>query len=365
MKREVDISVVKAAEKRIVTWFKRNKHMVLSFSGGKDSICTADVIVKAMQKNAISFDRLTVVFFDEEGIFPDFEQTVKEWRLKFLDLGSRFYWFCLPIKHYNCVNKLQNDETFICWEPGKEHLWMRPKPSFAISRHKKFRRGMDYQTFNDRLCDGIPNIVGLRIFESMQRQAVVRRMGPDQKKFLYPIYDWRDNDVWLYIQRNNLKFPDTYIQLYKVGVTTNRLRISQFFSVDTIRVIPKILEFQPELYQRIIKREPNADLVMLYWETDMFRSSQENRKFSGGEKKDWKTLFYKELKKAKNNPEMYPTARNGIPAQKQLNVLLKDVTDQNTQAVFQGMYQVLIAGDPKNRTVRAIQERIKRENRSL
>ena len=26
------------------------------------------------------------------------------------------------IKHYNCCNKLANDESFICWEPGQERF---------------------------------------------------------------------------------------------------------------------------------------------------------------------------------------------------------------------------------------------------
>lgn len=39
------------------------------------------------------------------------------------------------------------------------------------------------------------------------------------------------------------------------------------------------MEFYPDLYERVIRREPNADLVMLYWDTDMFRSSKQDRKF--------------------------------------------------------------------------------------
>lgn len=99
--KEFNVNVVEAAERRIYKLFQDNKLVSLSLSGGKDSICLADVMVKTMQKYGISFDRLIVVFFDEEAIYPDVEQIVLEWRSKFLSLGAKFYWFCLPIKHFN------------------------------------------------------------------------------------------------------------------------------------------------------------------------------------------------------------------------------------------------------------------------
>lgn len=356
MRRNINISVVEAAERRVLQAFNRNKYVNLNFSGGKDSIVTGDIVIKTMQKYNISFDRLYVIFYDEEGVFDDFEQTVIEWREKFISLGAHFYWFCLPIVHYNCVNKLENDETFVCWEPGKEHLWIRKMPKFAIRHHSKFKPGMNYQKFNDVLFKNTPTIVGLRMYESLQRMGVIRRMSNTQNNFIYPIYDWQDNDVWLYIQRRGLKFPITYLYLYKVGTPLNRLRISQFFSIDTIKVVPKILEFYPDLYERIIRREPNADLVMLYWETEMFRSSKQDNKFSKDEPKSWKKKFNEELKKAYKNPSMYP----GIKA---LKVLFKDLTELNSDKVYRGMYGVLIAGDPKKRTVRSLQSQIKIENK--
>ena len=354
MRKKLKVNVVEAAERRILEAFNNNRYVAMSFSGGKDSICMADITIKTMRKYNIDFDRLHVQFYDEEGIFPDFERTVQEWRQRFIELGAHFYWFCVPIKHYNCVNKLENDESFICWEPGKEHLWIRPKPKHAISRHKLFEPGMSYQSFADRLFKGVPIIVGLRMYESIQRLAVVSKTKPSQKKFVYPIYDWRDNDVWLYIQQNNLTFPETYIHLYKVGVQVNKLRISQFFSIDTIRTIPRILEFQPGLYEAIIKREPNADLVMLYHETEMFRSSRQNQKHK--EQHDWKTKFDKEFKRAIKYPQDYP-------GMKSVRRLVHHTDEYTRQSTWRNIYQVLVAGDPKERRSRAIMGQLRADNK--
>jgi predicted phosphoadenosine phosphosulfate sulfurtransferase len=349
--KELDCNVVEAAERRIYELFQKNKTVSMSFSGGKDSICMSDVMIKTMQKYGISFSRLIVLFIDEEAIYPDIEQMVLDWRSKFLSLGAKFYWFCLPVKHYNCCNKLEQDESFICWEPGKESVWVRPMPKFAIRNHASFKMGMTYQEFVRKIFKTIPQVVGLRMSESVQRRSTITSMK-SVEKYYYPIYDWKDRDVWLYIQRTGLQIPVSYIYLYKVGVPLNKLRISQFFSIDTIKSLPKVLEFYPDLYQRIIAREPNADLVMLYWETDMFRSSRQDEKFE--QVKDYKRKFLEEMKRATAYPDDYP----GYSKAKKLYMKLSDATSEKT---YRSLYQLLIAGDPKNRTYRALCGQIQRD----
>lgn len=340
--RELNLNVIQAAERRIVEIFAKNKYVGLSFSGGKDSICLADMAVRTMQKYNIDFSRLLVIFFDEEAIYPDIERITMSWRRKLLDLGASFNWYCLPIKHFNCCNQLANDESFICWEPGKEDTWVRQPPKFAIRFHDKLKYGMTYQKFSDVLFKNIPMMIGVRAYESVQRitNFSMRKIN-DYKTF--PIYDWTDADVWLYIKKYGLEFPETYIYLYKVGVSKRRLRISQFFSIDTIKSLPRIMEFYPDLYERIIRREPNADLAMLYWDTDMFRSNRQNTEF----KKDtnYRELLSETMKKAVLHPSDYP----GF---KQAKMLYSKTTSEHSENVFKLIYQILIAGDPKMRTYR-------------
>lgn len=347
------VSVVQAAERRVLEAFNDNKFIAMSFSGGKDSICMADVVVKTMMKYDIDFSRLIVIFFDEEAIYPDLEQITLQWRSKFLSLGAKFYWMCLPIRHFNSVNKLANDESFYCWEHGKEDVWVRPMPKFAIRHHKDFKFGDSYQEFAKKMFKSIPQMVGLRMAESIQRRSAISGIrNKDKKRFIYPIYDWKDDDVWLYIQRNNLEIPVAYMYLYKVGVPRNRLRISQFFSVDTIRVLPKVLEFYPDLYERIIRREPNAELVMLYWDTEMFRSSRQNS--THNKNKDYRKLFNEEMEKAAKHPDMYP-------GYKQCKRLLIKAHENMSNNIYKRMYGLLIAGDPKDREYRALLGKIRKD----
>lgn len=343
--KELNVNVVDAAERRILEEFNNNKIVAVSFSGGKDSICMCDILIKTMRKYAIPFSRIIVVFFDEEAIYPDVEQIALEWRSKFLSLGAKFYWFCLPIRHFNCCNRLENDESFICWEPGKESVWVRPMPKFAIRNHAMFRLGMTYQQFAKKMFQSIPNMIGLRVAESIQRRQSIAIMR--KSLFLYPIYDWRDSDIWLYIKLNNLTIPMTYIYLYKTGVPVNKLRISQFFSIDTIKSLPKVMEFYPSLYERVLRREPNADLVMLYWDTDMFRNSQQDKQFELDKNKDYRIILRDAMKKAAGHPDLYP-------GYKHAKNLYSRMTGKESSKTCQKIYQLLVAGDPKNRTYRAV-----------
>ena len=107
------------------------------------------------------------------------------------------------------------------------------------------------------------------------------------------------------------------------------------------------MEFYPDLYDRIIHREPNADLVMLYHETDMFRSSKQDSKFQLDASKDYKVILRDEMKKASQQPDMYP-------GYKDAKKLYARITDKHKAKTCQKIYQILVSGDPKKRTYRVI-----------
>lgn len=192
---------------------------------------------------------------------------VKKWRKKFLLVGAKFEWYCLEVKHYNCFNQLTNDETFICWDHLKKDVWVRQPPSFTIRNHPLLKPRIDnYQAFLPRRCrDGI-TMTGIRTAESIQRLKNISAMFAagstmTSNQQVFPIYDWKDNDVWLYLYQNHIDIPVIYLYLWQSGTRKNQLRVSQFFSIDTARSLVKMNEYYPDLMERIIRREPNAYLV--------------------------------------------------------------------------------------------------------
>ncbi|MDB0519991.1 hypothetical protein C4R87_19415 [Clostridioides difficile] len=359
---QASVNVVEAAKQRIINIFNNNVPVYMGFSGGKDSLCLAHLVLTLIQENKINPLLLTVQFIDEEAIFPCIEQKTLEWRRKFIMAGAKFDWFCLEVKHYCCFNELTEDESFICWDREKENVWVRRPPKFAIRNHALFKaRQETYQAFLHRMSrDGI-TITGVRARESIQRlQNIARSMTTNKSisstRQILPIYDWSDKDIWLYLKENKIDIPEIYLYLYQIGTAKNRLRVSQFFSIDTAKVLVKMNEYYPDLMERVIKREPNAYLASLYWDSEMFRRSSSNRKEIEAEenKKDYKS----ELLIMFNNMNRYfNTKLKRYTAERYKNLFLQ-VHMVATQDDYKKMYEALIAGDPKLRTYRALHQTI-------
>lgn len=361
-RKAASINVVQAAEIRIKNVFRNGLPVFMSFSGGKDSLCMAQLIMNLTQRGEINPGQLIVQFIDEEAIFPCMEAKVKEWRKKFLMIGAKFEWYCCEVKHYNCFNELSNDETFICWDSTKQDVWVRKPPAFAIRNHPLLRPRIDaYQDFLPRTCVSGITITGIRTAESVQRLQNIATMTKAGKSMtnkhqIFPIYDWTDKDVWLYLLREKVDIPEIYLFLWQSGTGRGQLRVSQFFSVDTAKSLVKMNEYYPDLMDRIIRREPNAYLAALYWDSEMFGRSSKKRKEmeSDAPQKDYKAEL---LKMFGNMDAYFTTPHRRYVAERYRNFVL-GVSAIADQKDYKAIYEGLISGDPKFRTYRALYQRI-------
>lgn len=359
---KASIDVVEAAKIRIKNVFNNGLPVYMSFSGGKDSLCLSQLVMNLIQEGKINPKQLTVQFIDEEAIFPCIEEKVKQWRKKFLLVGSKFEWYCIEVKHFNCFNELSNDETFICWDSLKSDVWVRKPPAFAIREHKQLRVRKDaYQDFLPRICsDGI-TITGIRTAESVQRLQNVAAMiktgkTMSNKQQVFPIYDWTNNDVWLYLLREKVDIPEIYLFMWQSGSHKGQLRVSQFFSIDTAKSLVKMNEYYPGLMERIIRREPNAYLAALYWDSEMFgrNTAQRKRSESGTAEKDYKAALIELFSDMEGN---FNTQRKKYVAERYRNFFLSVsaiADNKDCKAIYDG----IISGDPKLRSYRALYHRI-------
>lgn len=358
---QASIDIVKAAEIRIINVFNNGLPVYMSFSGGKDSLVLAQLIYNLAQQGKINSSQLIVQFIDEEAIFPCIEDKVKEWRKRFMLMGAKFEWYCLEVKHYNCFNELSNDETFICWDRTKEAVWVRRPPSFAIRNHPLLRQRTEtYQDFLPRTSRNGITITGIRTAESVQRLQNIARItvagkNMTNKHQVYPVYDWTNNDVWLYLLNEHVDIPNIYLYLWQAGSGKGQLRVSQFFSVDTARSLVKMNEYYPDLMDRVIRREPNAYLAALYWDSEMFGRSSITRKQNEG--KDTKN-YKAELIKMFNNPEIYFLSEHKRYIATRYRNFFLSISAIATEKDFKAVYEGLVSGDPKLRTYRALYQRI-------
>lgn len=344
--------VHQAALDRIQMTFDANERIYVMFSGGKDSLSMAGCLEELVDSGDVDPRKIHMVFVDEEAIFDCVDRSVRRWRRKVLDWGGQFYWLCLQFKHYNCFNELSEDESFICWDPRQEDVWVRRPPRFAIRSHPKFKPGDTYQKFLDRAKDAL-HMIGLRTAESYQRQQTIARMltwtAGQKIPHVFPTHDWSDGDVWRYLRERKIEIPDVYLFMYKAGIAMRNLRISQFFSIDTARSLVKMFEFYPDLYERIIRREPNAYLAMYYWDSEMFRRrTATRRKLESGETDDRdyqvEALKLLEEKTRIADPESY---------RRTMTFLLK-FHHVFTPRIWKSVHEMLLAGDPKQRTLRSL-----------
>lgn len=355
---ETTVDVCQAAKTRIRNVFANGVKMYLSFSSGKDSLVMAAMVYDMIRNGEIDPAQLTVTFIDEEGLYPSMVDAAMRWHRNFTSVGSKFLWFCLPFKQVCTLDHLSASESWITWEPGKEDEWMRQPPPFAImqSPYLEYPGQMNYQTFCKKaFSDGI-QMIGLRTAESATRyQAIARtdmsRISPGGA--FYPIYDWKDSDVWLYIKEHDLEFPEIYMRLYEAGVKKNQLRLSAFFGDMTTQGLRWIAETDNELWQRIERRMPNAYLVMLYWDSEMFRRSSKTRREleADQEKKDYRELC-KDLLFL--HPERYTIASDTLSHIQAWKGLFLKTYGIATQKHYKTMYEGLLYGDPKSRVLRIL-----------
>ena len=165
------LNVLEAARQRIKNVFANGCKVYLSFSSGKDSLCMSSLTYDLIRSGEINPKQLTVIFVDEEGLYPSMVEAAERWRRNFRSVGVSFLWLCLPFKQVSVIDHLSSSESWITWEPGKEHLWMRRPPADAVmsSPYLKYPGQMNYQTFCERaFADGI-QMVGLRTAESVTR----------------------------------------------------------------------------------------------------------------------------------------------------------------------------------------------------
>lgn len=364
---EGTIDVVTAAQQRILNTFANGVPVYMSFSAGKDSLCMAHLVYALIQSGHIDARQLVVIFIDEEAIYDSMYQMAVRWRKRFLSVGSEFRWYCLPVKQSSVLHYLQSTESWITWEPGKEDCWVRQPPPFAITRspYLEYPGQMNYQEFCQTITrDGI-QIVGLRGSESLQRAKLLANIGLGKGNITssncqYPIYDWRDADIWLYIKEHSLDFPDAYIHLYQVGVSRRQLRLCNFFGSEGIAGLRYIAETDQALWNQIEKREPNAYLTLLYWDSEMFkRRTRKRRELEGSEPlKDYKAECRKILFDEKDKYFSIPSTRKTWNAYRTFFIKNSAVM---TNDHFRQMHDAVLAGDPKLRSLRALYTTVYKE----
>lgn len=281
-KRAIGISVLDAARERIAWTFDKFERIYLSFSGGKDST----VMLHLVMDEAIKRDRkVGVLFIDLEG---QYKLTIDHIHRCF-DMYKEYiekYWICLPIHLRNAVSVYQ--PHWICWEEDKKDIWVRDMPDDAIFDTEYFPfffKGMEFEEFVPLFGEWFGGgkmtacFVGIRADESLNRFRTIAstsKVSLKGRKFttlvageslynIYPIYDWRTKDIWIYHGKNPSKpHNHLYDLMHKAGLTIHQMRICQPYGDDQRRGLWLFHLIEPETWAKIVARVNGANGGALY-----------------------------------------------------------------------------------------------------
>lgn len=280
-KRGLGIDVLTAARERIAWTFDQFEKISVSFSGGKDST----VMLHLVMDEAIKRGRkVALLFIDLEGQYRVTIEHVQACFDRYREHVEPF-WVALPIHLRNAVSVYETH--WVCWDPEKELSWVRRPSLEAITdqaRFPFFRAGMEFEEFVPEFSAWYSEgkscacFVGIRTDESLNRyrsiQSVTKRRYDGRQwttEFLpgivnvYPVYDWRTEDLWTYHGQNPGRESNRlYDLMHKAGLTIHQMRICQPYGDDQRRGLWLFHLIEPETWARIVARVNGANGGALY-----------------------------------------------------------------------------------------------------
>ncbi len=276
-------TVLEASKDRIRYAFDNFEKIYVSFSGGKDS----SVMLHLVMEEAIKRQRkVAVLIIDLEAQYKKTISHLEEMTALYAD-HIELHWVCLPMLLRNAVTNYE--PRWMCWEPEKRDIWVREFPKQGITdlnHYPFFQPGMEFEEFivlwglwyaEGKTCGGF---IGIRADESLNRFrtiAVYDKTMHGGKRYtthidehlfnVYPIYDWRTEDIW----RFHAKHPDKphneiYDLMQKAGVPLSQQRLCQPYGDDQRRGLWLYHILEPETWFKLIARVNGANSGALYVE---------------------------------------------------------------------------------------------------
>ena len=253
----------------------------VSFSAGKDSTVMLYLVEEEARKRGRRFGVLLV---DLEGQYRCTIEHAEQQMDRIKDITDQ-YWVCLPIALRNAVSVYQ--PKWQCWEPGKDEAWIRPMPERAISDESFFpffSRDMEFEEFVPEFGEWYSQgqrtacLVGIRSDESLNRFRTIAstsKVTLDGKQYtslvtdhvynVYPIYDWRTQDIWTYhAKHRDLPYNHLYDLMGMAGLSIHSMRICQPYGDDQRRGLWLFHLIEPETWARVVARVNGANGGALY-----------------------------------------------------------------------------------------------------
>ena len=280
-KHYLTVDVNAAAVEQCDWVFATFERAYVSYSAGKDSTVLLHIAARAARKAG---KRLGVLLIDLEGQYKVTIDHGLSQIKEYADVVDPF-WVCLPIALRNAVSVFQ--PKWKCWDTSVPDSWIRQPPEIAITDpgfFPFFEDGMEFEEFvslfGEWYADGHDTacMVGIRSDESLNRYRTIAsnsKIKRDGRQWtteitphttnVYPIYDWRTEDIWTWHARNpDAEHNELYDLMYKAGVPLGLQRICQPYGDDQRRGLWLFHIIEPETWARVVARVNGANGGALY-----------------------------------------------------------------------------------------------------
>lgn len=285
-----DQNVLEACLERLRILFTEFDTICFSVSGGKDSgtlLQLADGVAKKYNK------KYYVLYIDLEAGYYETRRFLLALRKKVKPRCKAFYWVCLPLAEENATSALNPE--FITWDPSAEDYWIMEIPEGAITEdHNPFPFYDGIGDF-DRFCHDFSlwlhekthatrtaQVVGIRTDESLRRyMAVANDNKPRYKDYywttelvpniyaVYPIYDWKTEDIWGAVAKFDLDYNHVYEDMYKAGIPISQQRICQPFGQAQKAGLDQFRYIEPETWEKLLQRVEGVNFGAIYCRTSL------------------------------------------------------------------------------------------------
>lgn len=298
-------NVYEAANERIDFIFNNFERIYMSFSGGKDSGVMLNLVLDYMRKNNIT-DKIGLMVLDNEANYEyslKFMHKIIKENIDLLDV----YWCCLPVTLPCTVSSYEID--WQCWGVNDEKRWIRPMPDedyiVNIDNHKFdfFIENMSYDEFWDKFGEWYAqdkkcaNFIGIRTDESLNRYRAIMNKNKIMINNLcwtkkntkncynvYPIYDWRTEDVWIANEKYNWIYNELYDIFWKAGLTIAQMRVASPFMSESKSSLNLYRIIDGHVWSRLCARVSGANFIATYGKQLTYKS------FTLPENHTWKSF---------------------------------------------------------------------------
>lgn len=274
-------SVLEATRERISESFDNFERLYVSFSGGKDSsVVTHMVMAEARKRNR----KVGLLIIDLEAQYTATIDHVNDIIDEYSDCID-LHWFCGELLLRNAVSDYE--PKWVCWDESQKDLWVRDKPERAsdLSQYSFYVPKMEFEELmvifgqwyaKGKTCGAF---IGIRSDESLHRyRAIVSKktgLMMNGRKWttmisknlynLYPIYDWRTEDIWLFHSRNkDLSYNRIYDLMTRAGVKFSNQRLCQPFGDDQKKGLWLYHILEPDTWYKLINRVSGVNSGALY-----------------------------------------------------------------------------------------------------